>query len=379
MMTAPAPVLPSYEGANLAGLVPGLLAPPAARPSWFPEVVRSAHQVVLLVVDGLGWLQLQDRLGLAPTLAGMQGGWITTVVPSTTATALTSLTVGAPPAAHGIVGYRMVVAGPTGPEVLNVLRWKTASGEARAFADPRALQSLEPFRGRRVPVVSKSEFAGTGFTDAHQRDTPVAGWWLASSLAVEVRILLEAGEPFVYAYYEGVDKIAHIRGFGAHYDAELVALDRMVADLLEILPAGGVLAVTADHGQVQVGAGAVVVDELVLAEAALVSGEGRFRWLHARPGLPESLDRLLSVARDVYADEAWVVTAAEMEADGWLGGPLRPEVRARLGDVAVIPFAPVAYLDPADSGDARLVCRHGSLTADEMLVPLIAQHGRLGV
>jgi hypothetical protein len=183
----------------------------------------------------------------------------------------------------------------------------------------------------------------------------------------------------VYAYYEGVDKIAHIRGFGAHYDAELVALDRMVADLLEILPAGGVLAVTADHGQVQVGAGAVVVDELVLAEAALVSGEGRFRWLHARPGLPESLDRLLSVARDVYGDEAWVVTAAEMEADGWLGGPLRPEVRARLGDVAIIPFAPVAYIDPADSGDARLVCRHGSLTADEMLVPLIAQHGRLGV
>jgi hypothetical protein len=377
-MTAPAPVLPSYEGANLAGLVPGLLAQPGQRPAWMPELVRAAGQVVLLVVDGLGWLQLQDRLLLAPCLAAMEGGPITTVVPSTTATALTSLTVGAPPAAHGIVGYRLVVAGPTGPEVLNVLRWRTVSGDARAFVDPRALQPLEPFRGHRVPVVSKSEFAGTGFTDAHQRDTPVAGWWLASSLAVEVRSLLDAGEPFVYAYYEGVDKIAHIRGFGAHYDAELVALDRMVADLLEILPAGAVLAVTADHGQVEVGARAVVVDDRVLAESVMVSGEGRFRWLHAQPGSPAARDQLLAVAQEVYGDEAWVVSAAQMEAERWFGGPLSPEVRARLGDVAVIPFAPVAYLDPADTGDVRLVCRHGSLTPDEMLVPLIAQHGRLG-
>ena len=40
--------------------------------------------------------------------------------------------------------------------------------------------------------------------------------------------------------------------------------------------------------------------------------------------------------------------------------------------MALIPFEPVAYLDPADGGDARLVCRHGSLTAEEMLVPLVA-------
>jgi hypothetical protein len=67
-----------------------------------------------------------------------------------------------------------------------------------------------------------------------------------------------------------------------------------------------------------------------------------------------------------------------MEADGWFGGPLRPEVRARLGDVAMIPFEPVAYLDPSDGGEARLVCRHGSLTPEEMLVPLVARQGRLG-
>jgi hypothetical protein len=221
-----------------------------------------------------------------------------------------------------------------------------------------------------VPVVSKSEFSGTGFTEAHQRDVPIAGWVVPSSLAVEAGFLLRAGEPFVYAYYEGLDKIAHIRGFGAHYDAELIALDRIVGDLLAVLPDGAALAVTADHGQVQVGPRAEVLDEQVLKEAAMVSGEARFRWLHTEPG--GAADRLLAVARSVYEDRAWVVTVDEMESDGWFGGALRPEVRARLGDVAVIPYEPAAFLDPADGGEVRLVCRHGSLTAEEMLVPLLA-------
>ncbi len=377
-MTVPTPVLPSYDGANLAGLVPGLLEPPGRRPKWFPEALGRAPQVLLLVVDGLGWMQLCERPHLAPNLTGLTGGPITSVVPSTTATALTSLTVGVPPAAHGIVGYRLVVPGPTGPEVLNVLRWRTVSGDARAFVEPRAFQPLEPFRGRSVPVVSKAEFAGTGFTEAHQRDVPVAGWAQASSLAVDARRLLVEGAPLVYAYYEGVDKIAHLRGFGPYYDAELVALDRLVGDLLEILPLGAALAVTADHGQVEVGSNAEPIAPQVMAEVAMLSGEARFRWLHAA-GDGASVGQLAATAREVHGGAAWVVTADQMEQEGWFGGSLLPEVRARLGDVALIPFEPIAYLDPADGGDVRLVCRHGSLTPEEMLVPLVAGEGRLGV
>jgi predicted AlkP superfamily pyrophosphatase or phosphodiesterase len=337
-----------------------------------------ADQVVLLVLDGLGWTQLEERRHLAPELAGLVGGPITSVVPSTTATALTTLTVGAAPAEHGIVGYRVVVAGPTGPEVLNVLRWRTVSGDARAFVDPVAFQPRPPFHGRRVPVVSKSEFVGTGFTQAHQRDVPVFGWSLASSLPVRVRALVEAGEPFVYAYYEGVDKIAHLEGLGPYYDAELAAVDRLVGDLLDALPEGAALAVTADHGQVDVGAGAALIDPRLAEQAAMLSGEARFRWLHAGAGENGAVDRLADLARECYGEQAWVVTRDQMEQEGWFGGRLQPAIRARLGDVALIPHQPVAYLDPADGGDARLVCRHGSLTPEEMLVPLVAGPGRLG-
>ena len=60
-------------------------------------------------------------------------------------------------------------------------------------------------------------------------------------------------------------------------------------------------------------------------------------------------------------------------AAGWFGGPLSPEVAARVGDVAVVAHAPVAFLDPTDAGETVLRSRHGSLTPAEMWVPLVAE------
>jgi Type I phosphodiesterase / nucleotide pyrophosphatase len=363
------PVRPAYGGACLDSLAPALMAPPKERPEWVPGPARHAEQVVLLVLDGLGWEQLQSRWDLAPAMATMEGHPITSVVPTTTATALTSIALGRPPAGHGIVGYRLRVDGPTGDEVLNVLRWRTVSGDARPFVPPAAFQPVPAFAGRGVPVVTRAEFLSTGFTVAHLSGTRQVGWWLPSGVAVEVRALLVAGERFVYAYYDGVDKVAHISGFGRHYDAEVVAADRLVADLRATLPAGAALVVTADHGQVEVGPRVAPVDPAVAAETALMTGEGRFRWLHARPGRASAL---AEAARRRYRDEAWVWTVDELDAGGWYGAPLSAVMRGRLGDVALVPFLPLAYLDPADTGEMRLVCRHGSLTSAEMMVPCLA-------
>lgn len=370
--TAPAPVLPAYGGASLDALVPALMAPPGARPEWVPEPARRAGQVVLLVLDGLGWHQLSSRWSLAATLGAMTGGPITSVCPTTTATALTSIASGRPPAGHGVVGYRLRVDGPRGDEVLNVLRWRTPSGDAREFVPPAGFVTAPAFGGRPVPVVTRAEFSGSGFSVAHLGGSRAVPYHLQSSLAVEVRALLAGGEEFVYAYWDGIDKIAHIAGLGAHYDAELAATDAMVAGVAATLPAGAALVVTADHGQVEVGGAARPLEPALVEAASLVSGEARFRWLHAREGNGAELARLAS---DAYGKEAWVATADDLISDGWFGGPLAPAVRRRLGDVAIVPHRPVGYLDPADSGDARLVCRHGSLTAEEMHVPLLAAGG----
>src|SRR5690625_4529883 len=82
------PALPDYGGGCISNIVPALLEWQEC-PPWLPRSVFDAEQVVLLVLDGLGWEQLQERRELAPTLAGLTGNPISSVIPSTTATALT--------------------------------------------------------------------------------------------------------------------------------------------------------------------------------------------------------------------------------------------------------------------------------------------------
>ena len=360
------PVLPDYDGACLTNVVPALLGRDGGGPDWLPPGAADAGQLVLLAVDGLGWEQLQARRGLAPTLTAMAGGPIITAVPSTTATCLTSLTTGSPPGRHGVVGYRVHVGAG---QVMNVLRWRTAAGDARDLVSPEGLAPLLPFQGRAPAVVTRAEFAGGGFSQAHLRGTRLIGWRMPSTLVTNVRQLLRAGEPFVYAYYDGVDKVAHEYGMGEHYDAELVATDALVAQLIDALPPGATLVVTSDHGQVDVGTNVVPLHADVMDHVDLLSGEGRFRWLHARPGMAAAL---LVAVGEHHGGSGWVATREEAVAAGWFGPELAPGVADRLGDVLIAAHEPVAFLDPADTGEVTLVSRHGSLTPAEMLVPLLA-------
>lgn len=362
------PIVPDYAGANVRGIIPAILGPVSWKrslPDWMPAMLAEADQIVLLVVDGLGWDQLRDHAHIAPTIAALDGRAITTVAPTTTATALTSIATGLTPGEHGVVGYRVVLGG----EVVNMLRWTHAGADRRRSQPPRDIQRYPGFLGAAVPVVSPSELCTTAFSEAHLRGSRPVGVRATSSLPIEIRHELQAGERFVYAYYGGIDRIAHERGFGEFYDAELRDADRLVADILEVLPPGAALLVTADHGQVSVGKRIITPSDDVLSLVSMQSGEGRFRWLHARRG---AFDDLVAVAADEFGATGWVRTRQQLIDECWFGPTVAPPVAARFGDVALIARDPVSYHDPDDSGPFELVCRHGSMTSAEILVPLVA-------
>ena len=163
--TAPAPVLPDYQGACIANVISRVLSAQSHSPAtssssstthdWLPEAAEHADQVVLLVLDGLGWNQLRARSALAPNLSAAAGidRPITSVAPTTTAAALTSITTGRPPSDHGILGYRLA----DGDRIMNMLRWTLgADRDARRTVPVAEFQPLAPFPDSvgPVPVVS---------------------------------------------------------------------------------------------------------------------------------------------------------------------------------------------------------------------------------
>jgi predicted AlkP superfamily pyrophosphatase or phosphodiesterase len=361
----PDAVLPALTGASVATLFPALLGARAA--DWLPEPARSAEQVVVLLVDGLGWRAIEEHPDLMPTLAAMDGGAITTVVPSTTATALTSVATGLAPAQHGIVGYRMMVDG----DVLNVLRWTMRDG-ARP-PDPFDVQRHTAFMGREVPVVTRAEFQRSGFTQAHLRGARFIGWHTNAMLIEECVRCVNEGERVVYGYYPGVDTIAHIYGLhDATYYRELRDTDQLIAQLRAALPSHAALLVTSDHGQVHLERESWIELDGVAPLVDAMAGDGRFRYLYARKGAARELHER---ARDLAGDDAWVWSRRELLDEGLLGTDATGSIPGRIGDVVLASRRAVAFVDPAVPNEVRLRSGHGSLTADEMLVPLVGARG----
>lgn len=360
------PVRPDYGGASITSLVPALVGGSPA--PWMPRCAADADAVVLLLVDGLGWQAVEAHRTLLPELAAFEGGPITTVVPSTTASALTSLATGLAPSQHGLVGFRMRVD----DEVLNVLRWQVTGN--RRPPDPFDMQRHTAFLGRPLPVVTRGEFRHTGFTDAQLRGSRFVGWNAVSTLVEHCRRLVADGERFVYAYYPSLDAVAH--EYGLHesfYEAELRAVDRLVGELRDALPANAALLVVSDHGQVHIDPGDWVELYDLAPMIALYAGEARFRYLYARPG---AAAELAAAARETLGHQAWVLTRQELFAGGWIGPAPEGPIGSRVGDVVLAAREPVAFVDPTMLQETKLVGMHGSLTPDEMYVPLLAARGR---
>ncbi len=359
------PVRPEYGGASIAGLIPALVG--GREVAWLPEALEGARSIVLVVLDGLGWNAIEAHRSLLPVIDTLDGGPITTVAPSTTASALTSLATGLAPTQHGLVGFRMRMH----DEVLNVLRWQSGG---RRPPDPFEVQRHTSFLGRSVPVVTRSEFRHTGFTEAQLRGARFIGWNAVSTLIEHCRRLVASGERFVYGYYPYLDTVAH--EYGLHnefYELELQAVDRLVGSMLEALPPSAALLVTSDHGQVHVESGDWIELLDVAPLTATYAGDARFRYLYAAPG---AAGELAAAAREQFGHAAWVFTREELLREGWMGPAPEGPIGRRIGDVVLAAREPVGFVDPTFPQEWKLVAMHGSLTPDEMYVPLLAGRGR---
>jgi hypothetical protein len=360
-------VLPDYAERSIANVLGAVSDPGASGPlADLRAEVSGARSIVLVLLDGLGELQLEARASIAPWLARHRLAPITSVAPSTTASALTSITTGVAPGIHGLVGYRFVVDG----DVLQALRWTVGGKDAVGAHPPEAVQRVEPrlvLDGRPVPYVGKSDYATSPFTRAHLRGASYVSADDAASW-IDGCVSSAADHRLVVAYRDGIDKLAHAEGLGSAFDEAVGDADRLVANLRDALPEDVAVVVTADHGQVDVGATAVSPSRSTLALVEKMSGEGRFRWLHAHPGSAAELrERVVAELEG----SCWVRSRREVCDAGWLGEVDDDHVE-RLGDVAVVPFVDAYVPDPTEPREAGMKGRHGSLTAAEMFVPLVA-------
>ncbi len=379
----PAPADPT------AAVPPAEAAPPPTADAMSPAPLRSAgalvlpqaRAVVLLLIDGLGHALLRAHAVDAPFLAGLaDAGPLTVGFPSSTVVSLASLGTGLPPGAHGLVGNSLRL----GDEVLDALHWRAhvpKGPDLRAVLVPEQVQPnatlLEQAAaaGVGVTTVTAAAVRGSGLTRAALRGGEFRGVYALGDLAAEV--ITAAGRPgqqLVYGYHADLDMLGHRHGPGTlPWRMQLRQIDALAALIAEDLPSDALLLVTGDHGM-------VTVDRTfdadthpdLLRDVAALGGDARSRHVYARDG---AAAEVLATWRAVLGDDGWVVPGEQAVAEGWFG-PLGPHVVDRIGDVVVAARGSAGVVrtvaEPVISG---LPGQHGSLSAEEQLVPLLVHPG----
>lgn len=352
---------------SLTGVVPQMSAALEGRSDWFPP----ATSAVVFVIDGLGAHNLASRAGHARFLAqsGSKKDVARTVFPSTTASALTSLLTGVLPGEHGIVGYRARVPGTD--DVLNQLRgWDTDDL-------PLSWQRATPLTvssGRPFSIVTKREYEATGFTAATQAGAAFHGVDdLAERVLTAADIASRTPGSLVYLYAPELDGVGHRRGWQSdEWLVELEKADAAARALAAALGPGVGALVTADHGMVDVPRHRHVLlqdGDTLLDGVRLIGGEPRMLHLYAEP---DAAPAVLRAWQETEATRSWVLSRQEV-IDSGLMGPVDAEVAPRIGDVVVAARAGVVYYDDRlfDKGPQKMIGQHGSLTAEERVVPLL--------
>lgn len=384
MHLPPHAVRPDYAGGSVLNLAATLGAhhgvPTHHAPYRHPLPLDGARHVVLIVVDALGAGQLRAAItrGDAPTLASLTPapGPVTSVFPSTTMAALTTLHTARAPAEHGYLGLTVWL--DEAQAVVNLIRlydvYTHAPLAAAGFlaAVPSLYRQLRD-RGVAAHVVMPAAYRDSVLTRWACDGAEYHAYAQPEETPTLTAATLQPGQPsYTLVYFPDYDLICHGSGPDSpEAHAELRRTDRIVADLLAALPRNGdtLVVVTADHGQSpQPPDGYVDAITKKVMKAALrgpIAGEERAAYLRPQPGHHAGIAALL-------APHATLLTAHDAWTGGLFGPPAHAEARfrPRVGDLIAVPHPGHAIRRP--TSPAPMLGLHGGWTAEEMLVPVLS-------
>lgn len=380
-------MLPEYGGGSLVNLMASLVAARGGAPRHGtlhelpPADLAQARNLVLLLIDGLGDNYLARRAA-GGELARRRRSALSSVFPSTTASAVTTTFTGCTPLEHGLTGW-FTYFGAAGC-VAAALPFRSRGDflplglRGVAPADVYSAQSVFVSLPVRSIVVSPREIIDSPYNRHHCRGAERRAYDDLEGLVRETEAALKSGDErkFVYVYWPQYDTVSHQHGSeSAPAAAQLAAIDEAFGRLLaRVAGTQTVIVATADHGFLDCPPG----DCLALEDAPGLSamlrfplcGERRIAYCHVQEGrVAEFIER----ADRWLAGRGRACSSRELVAQGWFGpGAPHPSFAERIGDVALLMNGRFTIKDWTPGESRRLhIGNHGGASEDEMTVPLI--------
>ncbi|KQO64946.1 alkaline phosphatase family protein [Curtobacterium sp. Leaf261] len=369
------PTVP-VDTANLADVLPGCLTAMghvdlavAALGREARITLRPVRSAIVVLVDGLGASALAASAGHARFLAASRRR-LRSGFPTTTAAAITTLTTGADPGQHGVVGYSGYE--PASGTVINLLGGWDDQVPAGWLLRPTLFTAAER-SGVAARTVGPARYHSSGMTqEVLGGGTYVDADSIAARVDAAVAEVSGASQSLVYLYVPELDSIAHKHGWRSdRWTGTLEVLDAELARLAAAVPADVGVLVTADHGILDVpDTSNVSLDAALLEPVVGVAGDPRCRQLTLAPGTDTA--EQVTAWRTWLGRRAWVASRAEAVDAGWFGA-VDDAVLPRIGDVVIVARGSWAFNDDRDlrGEPKRMIGQHGGLSDEETFVPLV--------
>jgi hypothetical protein len=405
-------IYPAYNGLSLLNISSGVCqlfgAPEFGYSSLSSDIIDHftgdaqgrVKTVILILVDALGlytfqrWLELEKAMVWNSLVEQGLLGALTSVVPSTTSSALTSLWTGRSTAEHGIAGYELwlkeygLVANMILHSPISFTGSPGSSGSlSMAGFNPEEFLPYKTLgihleeNGVKSYAFQHLGIARSGLSKMFLKGADVHPFVTAADMWINVRSLLETKKDersFIWVYWGEVDYLSHRYGPSderpyAEFSTFSTAFERFfLSRLSPEARENTLLILTSDHGQVETPFNPHFDlrshPDFRRRLYILPTGENRMMYLFPRSGEREAVNE--------YLERTWPqqfdLFDPRQAVEGGLFGPGKqhPLLSDRLGDLAVTGKGN-SFLWWAQK-DNILLGRHGGLSPEEMLIPFLA-------
>lgn len=380
--------LPDYTGYSIANLMASLSQACLGGSTGYATVpgnglanLPKARNIILLVIDGLGHDYLMNQCD-GSLLNRYCQGRLSSVCPSTTASAIPTFLTGLPPQQHGFTGW-FTYFSEIG-SVLAVLPYRTRIGNLpidEAALSPAGLSGAASFFSSiqiNSTQIIPDIIAGSSFNRAFCGRARVAPFSGLNGLRTALRRTVKHGRErsFTYAYWPEFDSLAHQFGvISPQVQDHFLQLDRLFSDLLwDLQGSDTIILVTADHGFIDTAPDRSIHlerhPELQQTLMVPLCGESRLAFCYVHRGLENEFE---TYVHDYFADQAALFPSRQLLEEGWFGlGSPHPMLQHRIGHYALV-MRDNWMITGRLPGERPLQHTgvHGGVSREEMYVPLV--------
>lgn len=377
--------LPDYKGGSIVNLMSSIGNALGAEMPYenlkllSPEELKGSKNIVLMVIDGLGFEYLLQKQG--SFLKENIRGKITSVFPPTTAAAISTFQTGLAPQQHGFTAWFMFLK-----EIgilSQILRFKARMG-GEIFSENGVnindIFGQESFTKKikaKSVVIQIDKVAHSDFSKACSKKAKIEPYKDLNGFFKKIKKAVKShGKKYIYSYWPGIDTLSHKFGVGSKkHEKHFKELDKKIKKLVKAIKnTNTTLIITADHGLLNTPPEKRIwlKDHPKFVECLTMpkSGEGRLGYFYVHPSKTKDFEEYVKSHFEKYCTLYKSEELIKINAFGL--GKQNEKLFDRVGDYILVMKDNYVMADTILGEDEnKHIGHHGGVSKEEMFVPLI--------